>query len=1080
MNSTVENSGANTAEMNSMGAANDSNDYSQDFNEGSSLSSAGMSIQDDSAMVVDSGSDFVSSSVVSNKKEDNVAINLTQLRSEMDEQLKMFCHVRASGDDAAIDEALRGIDKTKRRIAAMLECQSFYKKLDMHQNPTGGSNAVSAGLSLSHRDLPKFQLATSVIRPFPNEEVFESVEHFLTKFENIIEGSSYQSVEHVWKKSLPLCLPYSDNAWVKTELKRCRNWSEARQAFVGHHGSSMSSSYYNDLVFTMTMSSKESISDYSKKFLQAVFYAGLPKDDPRIADHFLASLTLPVQTIIRMTVTRVEGKRSRPHNWTVEYLSQVGRDVLGDDNSLYAEATAMIPGANRVKKQEGVDHGLASKHRISKPIKANKLAKSFFCSHHGKNGTHNSKDCYSLKNRAEKNTEKKENNCYKCHQPWFKGHVCKKDETRRVLAVSKVEKQEESQIDKATAEVEAMMEDLSYDCKYPSKSKNKACNDNSAFNLLTPIFIENTKLIGLIDTESDASFIDVISLNKKLKINKVNKITGSYNFLSHNNEISRIGVTDPLQFKYANGIQFKHSLEVMKFNKEFEFDILLGTDILPKMNIGLTGVAFKLDGEHSHSDTTANDNLILDNINIDRENKHEPDNSPAGTPNQRAEFFKIIKEAIDKNQSIPIESSCPMPESIIHLPTKEGATAYRRQYPIPHALRPVLDKQIKKWLETGTIIKSKINTSFNSPLLLVPKRNKAGEIVNHRVCLDVRLLNKILPPSFNYPVPLIRDMFDNLAGKKVFTTLDLSNAYHRFKVAPEDVHKLTFTHNNAQYSFIKGCFGVKMLTSQFQKCLATLFDGIDCVQNFVDDCIIASDSYEQHVKDVKLVIDKLTSVNLIINPEKCVWFQQSVRLLGFVVNTTGTKVDRKKLTNVENWPLPNKSNKQIQQFMGLINYFREYIPMISRVAEPITRLSNAANVEELWTDEQTNSFYALKKILQSDMILHYPNLNKKFYVATDASLYGVAAVLYQKDEHDRDKYISFISSSLTPSQRRWSTTKRELYAIVLALNKFRKFLWGRHFTVYSDHKALVYLHTQKIANPMMIGWIETFLDLILM
>jgi hypothetical protein len=81
-----------------------------------------------------------------------------------------------------------------------------------------------------------------------------------------------------------------------------------------------------------------------------------------------------------------------------------------------------------------------------------------------------------------------------------------------------------------------------------------------------------------------------------------------------------------------------------------------------------------------------------------------------------------------------------MPESIIPLPTKEGATAYRRQYPIPHSLRPVLDKQIKEWLETGTIVKSKVNTSFNSPLLLVPKRNKAGEIINHRVCLGVRLL----------------------------------------------------------------------------------------------------------------------------------------------------------------------------------------------------------------------------------------------------------------------------------------------------------------------------------------------------
>jgi hypothetical protein len=165
--------------------------------------------------------------------------------------------------------------------------------------------------------------------------------------------------------------------------------------------------------------------------------------------------------------------------------------------------------------------------------------------------------------------------------------------------------------------------------------------------------------------------------------------------------------------------------------------------------------------------------------------------------------------------------------------------------------------------------------------------------------------------------------------------------------------------------------------------------------------------------------------------------------------------------------------------MGLINYFRDYVPLISRVAEPITRLSNAVNIRELWTDEQTNSFNALKDILQSNFVLHYPDLRKKFSVATDASLYGVAAVLYQGDELQSDKYISFVSSSLTPSQRRWSTTKRKLYAIILAL-KYRKFLWGRHFTIYSDHKALVYLHTQKIANPMMIGWMETLFDFDLM
>ncbi|EIE79091.1 hypothetical protein RO3G_03796 [Rhizopus delemar RA 99-880] len=816
---------------------------------------------------------------------------------------------------------------------------------------------------------------------------------------------------------------------------------------------------------------------------------------PRIRP-FLVSLTLSVQTLIIVTVARVgKSKADTNEKWTVEYITQVGRDILGDDNKLYAEATALIPGANksdtvksRYNENGSRGDGSLSGHRRHqfkrRSHNMTKVNKNYFCTHHGKNGTHDTVDCFTTKRVEKVNTNKK---CFKCGQPWSKEHKCKNND-KKVFAVTShkndnnpdddVVKDKTALLDQATSEVNTMMEGLSYDCKYQNKERtlDKKEIKANAFNLLTPIIIENEKLMGLVDTGSDTSFIDINAFTKKLKLNKINKISGSYNFLSHNNDVSRIGITDPLKFKYSNGIMFEHSLEIMKFNTGFDFDVLLGTDILPKMNIGLTGVAFRLSSEHSHSDTATDEIQILENINIDQVNEFEPDNSPAGTAEQRANFFDTIKDVLKRNQSIPVTSSCPMPESIIHLPTKEGATAYRRQYPIPHALRPFLDKQIEEWLKTGTIIKSKVNTSFNSPLLLVPKRNKAGEIVNHRVCLDVRLLNNILPPTFNYPVPLIRDIFDNLSGKKVFSTIGLSNAYHRFKVAPEDVHKLTFTHDNAQYSFIKGCFGVKMLTSQFQKCLAILFDGIPCVQNFVDDCIVASDSFEQHAEDVKLVLEKLTSVNLIVNPDKCVWFQHSVRLLSFVVNTTGTKVDRNKLTNVQNWPIPNQSHKHVQQFMGLINYFRDYVPMISRVAEPITRLSNAVNIRELWTDEQTNSFNALKAILQSNLVLHYPDLNKKFFVATDASLYGVAAVLYQKDELQRDKYISFVSSSLTPSQRRWSTTKRELYAIILALKEYRKFLWGKHFTIYSDHKALVYLHTQKIANPMMIGWMETLLD----
>ena len=135
--------------------------------------------------------------------------------------------------------------------------------------------------------------------------------------------------------------------------------------------------------------------------------------------------------------------------------------------------------------------------------------------------------------------------------------------------------------------------------------------------------------------------------------------------------------------------------------------------------------------------------------------------------------------------------------------------------------------------------------------------------------------------------------------------------------------------------------------------------------------------------------------------------------------------------------------------MGLINYFRDYIPMISKIAAPIDSLRNSPNVILQWTDKQTESFNTLKKILQSRTLLHFPDLQAKFYVATDASLYGVAGVLFQKDPWGRMKHIAFASSSLSPSQRNWSTTKRELYAVVYTLKKFRKFLWGKKFELHT-------------------------------
>lgn len=247
------------------------------------------------------------------------------------------------------------------------------------------------------------------------------------------------------------------------------------------------------------------------------------------------------------------------------------------------------------------------------------------------------------------------------------------------------------------------------------------------------------------------------------------------------------------------------------------------------------------------------------------------------------------------------------------------------------------------------------------------------------------------------------------------------------------------------------------------------------IETYIDDYIIKGTA-ETHAENVRRVIKQLTSVNLKVNVKKCNWYQRSIYLLGFVVESGGIiKIDPRRLTNIDSWPIP-RTKKDVMRLMGIASYMRGFIPLISKITAPIERLRTDPNVELHQTQEHTDVFNALKEIMKSKTLLHTPDLSKKFYVATDASKYDVGAVLTQRDEHGRTLRIAFASKTLSPSQCEWGATERELYAVVFALQKFRELPWGNKFELRTDHKALTYLHTQAQANPMMIGWIETLLD----
>ncbi|SAL97877.1 hypothetical protein [Absidia glauca] len=459
---------------------------------------------------------------------------------------------------------------------------------------------------------------------------------------------------------------------------------------------------------------------------------------------------------------------------------------------------------------------------------------------------------------------------------------------------------------------------------------------------------------------------------------------------------------------------------------DFEnYQCVIGTDFLNTLGIFMIGLAVSFD-----------DNATFQFEEEETSDIPKPDESPAGTKTPKV-FARYLK------------------------------------YPIPDKLMPLIDEAVNKWKMEGTVILSTSNNQWNSPLTLAPKKDANGKKTKKRPCLDPRHINNLLPDD-KFPIPLIREVFQKLKNSKVFTTLDLKNAFHRFQIDPKDQHKTTFTYRDEQLMF-QGCpFGLKPLSSKFQRVTSLILKDMDFATSFIDDIVVFSEDMQQHAKHVKKVIDKLTEVRLILNADKCHFAQKSVHLLGFCVSEKGLTLDIRKVTNVQDWPRP-KTGNDIEKFLGVMNYFRDHIPMISNLTAPFDKLRKEKSLSKSWTFVCETAFEKLKLILTRTPVLKYPKVNEPYYVATDASNTGIGAVLFQMIE-GKVQHIGFFARALSKSERNYNTTKRELLAIVFALNKFHKYVWGNHFTLFTDHKALTYIYTQKYQNTMMINWCDTILQ----
>ena len=368
-------------------------------------------------------------------------------------------------------------------------------------------------------------------------------------------------------------------------------------------------------------------------------------------------------------------------------------------------------------------------------------------------------------------------------------------------------------------------------------------------------------------------------------------------------------------------------------------------------------------------------------------------------------------------------------------------------YCIPHAYCNVVRSKLQQ-METDGVIEPS-NSEWAFPIVLV--RNKDGSL---RMCVDYRHLNAAAETDA-YPMPRVDDLIDSLGDAKYVPTLDLARGYWQVPVQDSSRKYTAFTTPFGLYQLKFTPFGLNGAPATFQRMMdVVLQDCTGYAAAYLDDVIIHSSNWEDHISHVTTVLLKLQSVGLTVKPRKCQIAMGKCTYLGHIVGNGEVKLEKTKVDAVRNYPTP-AMKKQVRAFLGLTGYYRKFIPSYADLAASLTDLTKKKAPNRIcWTPECETAFVALKEVLCAHPILRSPDFKREFMLQTDASDIGVGAVLSQYDDDGIDHPIAYFSRKLLPRETHYSTVKKECLAIKLATHAFRVYLLGKEFTIQTDHQAL--------------------------
>lgn len=496
--------------------------------------------------------------------------------------------------------------------------------------------------------------------------------------------------------------------------------------------------------------------------------------------------------------------------------------------------------------------------------------------------------------------------------------------------------------------------------------------------------------------------------------------------------------------------EFQNRVETIDFLAcpTIQYEFILGVDFWSKFEMKVQNVNGTWHCSSIHDEIQPNSTSppgIVDMEHLDSE--------------QRTIALKIINEF----QSLVNENGLGRTNVLTQdIDTGDAEPTVQRLYRVAPSVQERMSKELDRMIEMDVVEPSR--SPWRSPIVLVKKANGKD-----RLCIDSRKVNSVTVFD-SYPLPHISSILDNLGQTKYLSSIDLKDAFWQIPLTKSAREKTAFVVPGRGLWQMKVVpFGMKNSAQAMQRLVDRMFSGEEGIFTYLDDIIIVTETFDEHIELLNLALERLSEANLTINYDKCQFFRPSLKYLGFIVDVNGLHTDPKKVEAIGQYPIP-KNSTEVKRFMGMASWYRRFVKDFASIAAPIHEVTAgiAKGKPIKWTDSAQIAFNKLKYALSNSPVLVMPDFSKPFVVHCDASNTGVGAVLSQGPE---EAPIAFASRKLGAEHKNYTTTEKECFAVLFGIEQFRPYIEGTRFTVVTDHSALKWLIRQQNLPDRLSRWL---------